>query len=83
MIFLFYLHYAYRNQRSEQETSALKVREEINGLIQELRDLKKEQTGLSNDLDQLKARRTEVSEKLVISRNFLVLKNVGQFSVFT
>lgn len=52
-------------QRAEQEEPTARVREEINGLIQELRDFKKEQTGLSNDLDHLKARRTELSEKLV------------------
>lgn len=64
-IFHYSVYIVHRNQRSEQEDSAMKVREDINGLIQELRDLKKEQTGLSNDLDQLKARRSETSEKLV------------------
>lgn len=58
-----------RQQRDGQEGQAVRVREEISGLIQELRDFKKEQTGLSNDLDQLKAKRTELSEKLVPPRH--------------
>lgn len=54
-----------KTQRNSQEDAAGRVREEISGLIQELREFKKEQTALSNDLEQLKARRTELSEKLV------------------
>lgn len=61
-----------KQQRAGQEDAAGRVREEINGLIQELRDFKKEQTALSNDLEQLKAHRTELSEKLVIMRALLI-----------
>lgn len=65
-----------RAQRRGQEDAAGRVREEIGGLIQELRDFKREQTGLSGDLDQLKTRRTELSEKLAHSQ--FLLGNIKQ-----
>ncbi len=71
-----------RHQRAGQEESASKVRDEIGGLIQELREFKKEQTALSNDLEQLKARRAELSEKLVscVFSFALTIRHIPNFS---
>lgn len=60
----------------EDEPATMKLKEEMTRMIQTLRDLKKEQTSLSADLDALKAHKQDVSEKL--ARTQYLLGNVKQ-----
>ena len=52
------------------------LRDQISGLIQELRELKREQTGLSSEIDGLKAKRGELADRLAQTQ--LLLSNVRQ-----
>jgi kinetochore protein Nuf2 len=56
---------AWRRQRQDEEPQYLKIKESNNQLIQELKDLKKEQSNLTTNIEELKAKRTDFNEKMV------------------
>ena len=43
----------------------IKAKEQISSMINELRDFKKEQATLTNELEQLKFKKSQLSDKLV------------------
>lgn len=56
----------WKKQLQDEEPRVQKAREQNNQMIQELRELKKEQTTLTSAIEELKSRRSEYSERLVI-----------------
>lgn len=60
-----------RQKRADELPALEKTRELIGGLVNELRDFKKEQAALTADLEALKKERTEQAEKMA-QRNFLL-----------
>lgn len=56
----------YRQRRIDEEPALIKAKEQISSMINELRDFKKEQATLTNELEQLKFKKSEYSDKLVI-----------------
>lgn len=59
-----------RQRRIDEEPSLIKAKEQISSMINELRDFKKEQAALTNELEQLKFKKSEYSDKLVRKRYF-------------
>jgi DNA repair exonuclease SbcCD ATPase subunit len=57
----------WKRQLQDEEPRVQKIREHNNQMIQELRELKKEQTTLTDIIEELKAHRTNYSERLVPS----------------
>lgn len=64
MVFLL-LFSIFRQRRIDEEPSLIKAKEQISSMINELRDFKKEQAALTNELEQLKFKKSEYSDKLV------------------
>lgn len=65
-----------RAKHREEEPATLELKEEMTRMIQTLRDLKKEQTLLSSELDMFKARKQENFEKLTNTQ--FLLGNIKQ-----
>jgi len=54
-----------RQRRVDEEPAFIKAKEQISSMINELRDFKKEQAALTNELEQLKFKKLEYTDKLV------------------
>jgi hypothetical protein len=61
----FILFHFIRQRRIDEEPLLFKAKEQISSMINELRDFKKEQAALTNELEQLKFKKSEYSDKLV------------------
>ena len=55
----------FRQRRIDEEPALAKAKEQIASMINELRDFKKEQAALTNELEQLKFKKSEYSDKIV------------------
>ena len=60
----------FRQRRADEEPALIKAKDQISSMINEVRDFKKEQATLTNELEQLKFKKSEYTDKLV---NFLLL----------
>lgn len=66
----------YRQRRVDEEPALSKAKEQISLMINELREFKKEQTTLTADLEQLKFKKSELTDKLVIATHFFNYKSL-------
>ena len=57
----------WKRQRLDEEPQFLKIKDSNSQLIQELKDLKKEQSNLTSNIEELKAKRSELNEKMVVN----------------
>lgn len=55
----------FRQRRVDEEPALAKAKEQISLMINELRDFKKEQAALTNELEQLKFKKSEFTDKIV------------------